>query len=308
MVKFSLRALVRALLLVFAFGALSSAILPDAAQARAGGGRSVGRPSGGGGQRTSPPPVSRQQPGVAPNNSPNPPLGAPSNGGGFMRSMAGGIAGGFLGSMLFGSLGNASGYGGGGGGGGIGILEMALFAGLAFFAFRWWKNRLQPATPFISNRTERSPSTAAHPFEPRLVGGTSVQPVGIDPEEASDLFFKVQGAWTRRDLSSVASQLGAEVGDVLRRDLEDLKRNGRINRLENITVRRTDVTNSWSEGAQEFSTVRFLANLLDYTVDATTGSVVEGSDSVPVKFEEDWTFSRSAGAGPWQLAGIQQMT
>jgi predicted lipid-binding transport protein (Tim44 family) len=94
---------------------------------------------------------------------------------------------------------------------------------------------------------------------------------------------------------------------VLNRDLEDLKRNQQINRLENISVRRTDVTDSWNENGVDYSTVRFTANLLDYVVDEKTSQVVQGSDSSPVKFEEDWTFAKNPGTPNWQLVAIQQV-
>jgi predicted lipid-binding transport protein (Tim44 family) len=41
-------------------------------------------------------------------------------------------------------------------------------------------------------------------------------------------------------------------------------------------------------------------------VDETTGQVVEGSKTEPVKFEEYWTFTRPVGNNPWQLSAIQQ--
>jgi predicted lipid-binding transport protein (Tim44 family) len=52
--------------------------------------------------------------------------------------------------------------------------------------------------------------------------------------------------------------------------------------------------------------VRVLANLLDYNVDETTGQVVEGSKTDPVKFEEYWTFTRSVGDNAWKLSAINQ--
>jgi predicted lipid-binding transport protein (Tim44 family) len=52
--------------------------------------------------------------------------------------------------------------------------------------------------------------------------------------------------------------------------------------------------------------VRFRAGVLDYTVDETTGAVVEGSNTVPTSFEEFWTFTRPVGPNPWRLSAIQQ--
>jgi predicted lipid-binding transport protein (Tim44 family) len=41
-------------------------------------------------------------------------------------------------------------------------------------------------------------------------------------------------------------------------------------------------------------------------VDESTGKIVAGSDSVPVKFEEFWTWVRPVGQDPWRLAAINQ--
>ena len=43
-----------------------------------------------------------------------------------------------------------------------------------------------------------------------------------------------------------------------------------------------------------------------YNVDETTGQVVEGSKTDPVKFEEYWTFTRSVGPNAWKLSAINQ--
>ena len=91
----------------------------------------------------------------------------------------------------------------------------------------------------------------------------------------------------------------------------DNRRRGSIastfNRLDNIAVRTTDITEAWQESGRDFITVRFLANLLDYTVEESSGQVVSGSRTEPVKFEEYWTFSRPVGNNPWQLSAINQV-
>ena len=301
---------VKAFLLVSAVGSAAQFVGSQDAEARAGRGRSSGRSSGY--SRQTPPPQSQQNQFNSPNAGPMANSGMNQNRGGFARNLAGGIAGGFLGSMLFSSLGNAAGgvpgVGGTGGKGGIGMLEILLFAGLAYFGFRWWKRRQQSAQAFQGATTGSYGSFGVTPkTEPLNLGQFKALSLsGIEADEASDIFFKVQAAWTRRDLASVDRLLDDGMRNTLTQDLEELKRNRSINRLENITVRRTDVGASWQEGGKDFTSVRFTANLLDYTVEEASGRVLEGSDSEPVKFEEEWTFSRSTGGEPWQLAGIQQ--
>jgi predicted lipid-binding transport protein (Tim44 family) len=86
-----------------------------------------------------------------------------------------------------------------------------------------------------------------------------------------------------------------------------MKAQNRVNRLDNIAVRSVDITEAWQEEGKDFVTVLFYANLLDYTVDRTSGAVVLGSKTEPVKFREFWTFTRPVGGrGSWQLSAIQQ--
>lgn len=119
---------------------LSITVLEHTAEARAGGSRSFGSR---GSRSYSRPSVSnfprsqtRQQ--VAPAPTPF----RQQAGGGFLRSMAGGIMGGMLGSMLFSSFAGAgAGAGGMGGGGGIGLFEIALLAGIGYLMYRFIRNR-----------------------------------------------------------------------------------------------------------------------------------------------------------------------
>ena len=117
---------------------LSITLLELSAHARAGGSRSMGsRGSRSYSRPASPSPQpsqSRQQ--YAPASSPF----QQQAGGGFMRSMAGGIMGGMLGSMLFSSFAGA-GAGGMGGGGGVGLLEIILLAGGGYLIYRYIKKK-----------------------------------------------------------------------------------------------------------------------------------------------------------------------
>ena len=237
----------------------------------------------------------------------------PPQAGGFMRGMMGGLAGGFLGSMLFGGLGGE----GLGDGGGVGILEIILLGGLGYLGYRYYKRRQEPAA--------WSPQVAGTTPGPYAVPAAVADKAGGDRdkgleyirrmdstfdakafgETASDAFFRLQGGWTRRDLSPVSGLLTDEMRATLQADADALRAKRQINRLENISVRNVEITEAWQESGQDYVTVLFQANLLDYTTDEA-GKVLSGSDAVPVKFEEFWTFARPVGPGAWRLSAIQQ--
>ena len=240
----------------------------------------------------------------------------PPQTGGFMRGMMGGLAGGFLGSMLFGGMG---GMGSGGlGEGGFGMLDILLLGGLGYLAYRFFMKRRQEQAAWAPQGAGTTPWTHAAPAAVADAAGVD-RDKGLehirrmDPafdekafmETASDVFFRLQGGWTRRDLSPVSGLLTEELRATLQADADALKAKGQVNRLENISVRNVEITEAWQESGQEYATVLFQANLLDYTADAT-GKVLSGSDAVPVKFEEFWTFTRPVGPGAWRLSAIQQ--
>jgi predicted lipid-binding transport protein (Tim44 family) len=298
------------------------------AWARAGGGSSSG--SRGSRSYSSPAkpggsPVSPSQP-SSPAMSPSQPR---PGWGGMMGGMLGGLLlGGLLGGLLF----------GGGFGGGIGLMEILIVAALAWFAISYMRRRQAAAAPsgyamagggYGGPGARDDAGMAARYGTGASGGGTAtVEPAtgptdlerglghlrqmdgSFDPrafsETASDVFFKVQGAWTARDLRSVSAHLTPEMQAQLQRDCDRLRADQKINRLENIAVRSAEVTEAWQETGQDYVTVHFLASLLDYTTDESGARVLEGSRTEPVKFEEYWTFVRPVGPGPFKLSAIQQ--
>ncbi len=254
-----------------------------------------------------------------------------------LKSLGAGMAGGFLGSMLFRSLGGG-GYGGGAfpGHGGVGMLEILLIGGLLFLLYRLFANRAQAASHTSSGASMSMPTESPSESSPdgssnagRLLRqarpfgwskenddrGPFSNPVSIQqgsnsaiPKDlAMDLFFQVQSAWKNRNLDPIANSIDSDARSFIDRELSQLKASRRINCLENIAIRESDVVESWEESDRTYSTVHFTANLLDYTIDEDTHRVVEGSKEVPVKFDEFWTFSKDTYSSQWKLSAIQQM-
>ncbi len=291
--------------------------------ARAGSGRSSGSrsySSGGSSTRTpsAPPPAQYQQP-----QSPVQPPGA---GRSFFSGLAGGIAGGLLGGMLFRSLGFAGGMGEGEGGFGFSdILLIMVILGIIYFVVKRFRSRntMQMSTAGAGPAPYSYPIPSPGPiFTPSPATDSAGVPVSeglrhiraMDPsfneknfkDLLEDIFFKIQGAWTRRDLSGVRRLLTQEMLGIFGRDLEELIAKKQMNKLENIAVREVEIVEAGQEKGEDFISVRIYANLLDYVVDEKSGQVVSGSSSDPVKFVEYWTFTRNVGEKNWVLAGIAQ--
>ncbi len=241
--------------------------------------------------------------------------------GGLMGGIMGFALGGLLGSMLFGGL-------GGGLFGGIGLLEILLIGGLLYFAFSYMRRRQQPApagaygyAPPQERETASWQSESRYGATATMAASENDLERGIrhirqmdsdfDPvrfsDTASDVFFNIQTAWMARHMEPVRHLLTPEMYEQMQKDCDRLRLERRVNHLENIAVRSTEVKEAWQENGQDFVTVRFLASLLDYTVEEGSNQVLEGSSTTPVKFEEYWTLTRPVGPNPWKLSAIQQM-
>jgi len=239
-----------------------------------------------------------------------------------MGGIGGLVLGGLLGSMLFGGMGH-------GFGGGMGLLEIVLLGALAYFVFSFLRRRREPP-PAVAGGYGMSPSPGGgqtwQPDHSAASVATLEPPAAPSDLEAgirhirqmdaafeparmaaaaSDIFFRVQAAWIARDMGVVRDSLTPEMHQRMQGQCAELKAQRRINRLENIAVRSTEVTEAWQEQGQDFVTVAFLASVLDYTTDES-GQLVDGSRTEPIRFEEYWTFVRPVGLGAWRLSAIQQ--
>jgi predicted lipid-binding transport protein (Tim44 family) len=301
-------------------------LIPDEVFARAGGGRTS---SGSRGSRTTSAPASPTSPSpTSPSRSvtsptPTAPAPMPMQQPSMWRSIAGGVMGGLIGGMLFRSLG--FGAPGDGMGGGIGLFEIVLIGAILYFLYRFLKRRREEATAGATYQGGLSAGTATPPSQAGYIpsaGNAAVDDIqqgishvrqmdaGFDEkaftDACMDVFFQIQGAWANRDMSTAKNVLTDEMYGILSEDARKLKSEKKINRLDNIAVRSVDINEVWQESGQDYITVRFQANLLDYTIDESTKQVLSGSRTEPVKFEEYWTFTRPVGKNAWKLSAIQQ--
>jgi predicted lipid-binding transport protein (Tim44 family) len=155
----------------------------------------------------------------------------------------------------------------------------------------------------------QAPSEARN-FEPIDYRSLTMMDRGFDPEQflkaAQSIFFKVQGAWNKEDAAALRALCGTELMKTWEEELVALRASGQRNKMENVALRESEISEVWTENGEDYITVRLRANLLDYTTDVKTGAVVTGSNSEPIEFEEYWTFARPVGPNGWKLAAVQQ--
>lgn len=242
---------------------------------------------------------------------------------GFGSGLAGGLLGGALGGMLFGSMFGA------GGGSGMGIFPLLLLGGIGYFVY---KRFIKPPTSgpgqgyqppiqfpgsFFSGNQPGGLAGSVPPPPPGALPGSLEEGLDMirqtDPafdanhfvEVASDGFFKVQAGWMRRDIASYRHLLGEELAAEYEQQFAEMRQLGHINKLESISIRKVEIVSAGKENGEDFVTVLFTANLLDYTVDERSGALVKGSMTDPVKFAEEWTWARPVGTEAWKLEGLK---
>ncbi len=229
---------------------------------------------------------------------------------GMSRGLMGGLLGGAIGGMLLGSM-------FGMGGSGMGILPFLLLGVVGYFMYRRFTAARSSGGISPGYQAPASGGFTPPPAAPQKSGleeGLDHIRIG-DPsfdtdyfvQIASDVFFNVQAGWMRRDISSYRDLLGEQLAAEYETQFAEMESKGEINKLENISIRKVEIVAAGSESGEDFVTVLFTANLLDYTVDDKSGDLISGSMSEPVKFAEEWTWARPLGTENWKLEGIKDV-
>lgn len=252
-------------------------------------------------------PATPSTPTRAPEPAP-PPAPRPWGLGGMLGGL---LLGGLIGGLLFGQAGF-----------GVGLLDLLLVGAGVALLVSWLRRRQvshEPAyamagAPNATEGTEWGPSggVAAPTVDDDLARGVAhIQTMdpAFDPgaltAQARNVFFDVQRAVMAREVRPLRDRLTAEMSAVLQGQCDRLRSARQTNRIEKIDVRTVDLTEAWQEGGQDFVTVRIAAALLDYTVDDSTGRVIDGSRDQTQVIEEYWTFTRPVGPTAWKLSAIQ---
>jgi predicted lipid-binding transport protein (Tim44 family) len=301
-------------LLVLAFGA-ALVLAPTLADARAG--RSAGGSfSSGIGSRGL---RSYEFNGAAPlsrSTAPRPGYGAASGysgspgygGGGFWtrHPFLTGIAGGLVGSWLFGGHGYAA--TGSPGTTMFGSLLHLLILGLIVYGiFRLFRRRRGGfATDAMPGAMPRSLGAAAA-ADPR---GRDIAIADADLAAFQHLHAAVQDAWSHADLARLRPLMTPEMLGYFSEELTRNASQGVQNIVSDVALEQGDLSEGWAEGDLQYATARMRWRALDYLVrlgrnPGDPGYVADGDPTRPVEATEVWTFVRGRG-GNWLLSAIQQ--
>ena len=289
--------------------AAATALLASVADARPGGGSSIGSrgtrtfsapPS----TNTAPKPAapiekSMTQPGKAT------PAAAPASRFGGWRSLVmGGLIGAALASIFgVGALASVLGF----------LLQFALIAAVVYLVVSFFRSRNAPQPA-----TARAGMAGGRPQYDRLssqaagsaggVNGTSVA-IGPDDFDAFErLLGEIQLAYGRNDVTALGQRVTPEMLSYFAGELDANTRKGVRNEIAEPKLLQGDLAEAWREADGEYATVAMRYSVIDTTVDGTSGRAIGGSAEAPQEVTEVWTFRRppSGTAREWELSAIQQ--
>jgi len=297
------------------FFCLTLALAPSLAEARAGSSSSGGGSSmGSRGTRTfdnnGAAPLSRSMTQTPSATSPlaGAGAGAGAMGGSFFQRhpFMSGLAGGFLGSMLFSSL--------GGGIGGLGhvfggLLTMLIIGLLIFFVIRLFSGR-RSAFAGAGGAMPRSVGAAAAPQAQQYRGHDTT--VGdADLNAFQSIHNAVQEAWGKADLGELRQRMTPEMLSYFSEELTRNTSQGVQNIVSDVSLLKGEISESWEEGDLQYATAYLRWSATDYVarLGRSLGQpdyLVSGDPKTPSESEEVWTFVRRRG-GNWLLSAIQQV-
>lgn len=236
-----------------------------------------------------------------------------------LAGIAGGLAGTWIGHMLFGATessakttetesgsapASSNSFG-------LILLLMIVGAGALYF-FR--KSKQPPASAFAG----LSASTAARGSLLDVSANSSVAQTNTghytvttdDKAAFQQLLTDIQSAWSTQDVAAFRRSVTPEMLSYFSTALAEDNSRGVQNHVEDVVLLKGDVREAWSEGTTDYATVDLRWNARDYTVSTTIargepGYVIEGSEDQPTESFEVWTFMRVQN-GRWLLSAIQQ--
>lgn len=241
-----------------------------------------------------------------------PAANSPNRFGGLAKGLIGGlIAGGLLGMLLgngFGAL-NGSGML-------MALLQIALLAGLAWFAFRLFRRRpgMAPAgamasSPFTANVFPGSAQGGFGASMPQIAPAAPLsREIAIstnDQQSFERLLVEVQDAFGREDYARLRACTTPEIMSYLAEEMSQNATRGQRNEVSGTELLDAEVAEAWTEDEADYATIAMRYQSIDLMRDRNSGAVLKGDPDHPTVATELWTFVRS-GRSDWRLSAIQE--
>jgi hypothetical protein len=236
-----------------------------------------------------------------------------------LTGIAAGLAGSWIGHMLFGATNSSAastteaGETGtaAGGSSSTGILLLLLLVGAGALFYFLKVRRPVPEFSGVSRHSAVSGSLLQEPSATTLQTTAVVSEVtSADKAAFQQLLTDIQTAWSHQDLAGFRRFVTPEMLSYFSTALAEQTSLDIANHVEDVVLEQADVRETWIEDTTHYVTVGLRWSARDYTVSLTkqrgeSGYLVEGSQETPTESSEVWTFMRYQN-GKWLLSAIQQ--
>lgn len=234
-----------------------------------------------------------------------------------LAGIAGGLAGTWLGHMLFGATESSAKTTDGETGSASNnffwpILLLMVIAAGALYYFKRVRQTPAPVFTGLSRGTTARGSlldvSANNTTEEQDTKTYTV--TAEDKATFQQLLTDIQTAWSAQDVTGLKRCLTPEMLSYFSTALAEDHSRGVHNHVEDVVLLKGDVREAWSEDTTDYATVDLRWNARDYTVSTTIprgepGHLIEGSEEAATESYEVWTFMRIRD-GRWLLSAIQQ--
>lgn len=239
-----------------------------------------------------------------------------------LAGLAAGLAGSYIGHMLFGAtessasttdageqVGETGTAAGSSSSSAILLLLILLGAG-AFFYFL----KVRRPVPDFSGISRSSAAGGSLLREPSAIPLQTTALVGevtsADKAAFQQLLTDIQTAWSNQDLAGLRRFVTPEMLSYFSTALAEQTSLDIANHVEDVVLEQADVRETWIEDTTHYATIGLRWSARDYTVSLTKRRgepdyLIEGSEETPTESSEVWTFMRYQN-GKWLLSAIQQ--
>lgn len=245
----------------------------------------------------------------------------------FLTGIAGGLAGSFIGNMLFNHSRGEAGERHESGDGNdwetaseaspfgklLGsLLPFLLISGLIMLGI--WFYRRNSAQAFAANTGGYAATPMRIDAEMPRSSSSAASSISIGQSDISvfkEVLTGVQEAWGKADLTRLKRLVTPEMLSYFSESLSDNASQGVENHVEQVSVLKVDFKEAWQEENLQYATALLVWKAIDYSSNmnrqpGNADYVTEGNMHEPVEASETWTFVRSRG-GQWLLSATQQV-
>ena len=159
--------------------------------------------------------------------------------------------------------------------------------------------------------SQRPVASGAQPTDPNTLRSMTEYTL-LDPqfstsamrEKLGNLYVQFQNAWQAKDMETLRPYLTDALYAKCDRQLDNYRRNGQTNRVENIAVLDVQLVGFRQEAGMDLIVARLKTRIVDYVVNDADGSIVRGGKQE--KFMEyEWDLVRTSGTLTGSASGTK---